>query len=481
MIPFAPFEPDRTIFNPGAITVQKNAVPVKDGWGPLPSLSTYTEALPAEPKGLVVVRTSGGAYSIIAGTADALYKLNTSTYDWDEISKSTTPYNITNGDQWSFAVYGQKLIATNISDPVQVYDIDSGGNFADLGGSPPQAKYAWVAGDYLVLGCIANNTTRIQWSGLNDETHWTVGEKGSDYQDFPDGEDVTGGIGESQGAIVFQRRKIRYMQFNPASGFVFTFTDANPERGSTAPHSIVQIGARDFVFLTDDGFYRGIEAAPIGAERVDRWFFEQINLDEIAHVVGVADISQKLVWFQFADEAGTTYLLGYDWQLDRWCFADNNMTGMASLVTAGTTLEGLDDFSASIDALGVSLDSRQWKGGAPAFAGFDASYQLGFFSGANQQAELTTADVQIISGRRAFCDGARVMTDADDYTVTPSVSEYHGDEPTALTASSPELDGVSRMRAEGRLHRFKVTIAAGDVWKHAYGLEPVGVVQAGER
>ena len=479
MIPFGPFEPDRTIFAPQATTSMKNSLPVADGWGPMKSLQTYSNALPAQCLGAVYVRTSSGNFTVIAGTQTGLYRLNTATLNWDDIGGSSKPYSVPSGDKWSFARFGTKLIACNLNDPPQTYDVDAGGTFADLGGSPPKAKYAWVAGDFLVLGHLESYPTRVQWSGINESDFWTVGEKGSDFQSIPDGEDVTGGIGEPNGAIIIQRRAMRFMQFSPASGYTFGFTIANPERGCIAPLSIVQIGPRDFAYLTEDGFFRGVQGQAIGAEKVDRWFLEQIDLDNLATVRGVADPFNKIVWWQYEDASSTAYLLGYDWQLNRWCFADNNVTELAALVTSGTTVEGLDAFNSNLDLLTPSLDSRVWKGGRPTFAGFTTDHRLAFFDGSNQAAEFETADVELHAPLRAFVNGCRVFTDADDYTVQVAGSDFHGGTVTYDTAASPESTGETSLSNEARLHRFKVSIAAGDVWNHALGVRPVSV-PAGE-
>ncbi|MCP4410085.1 MAG: hypothetical protein GY807_20540 [Gammaproteobacteria bacterium] len=480
VIPFGAFEPDRTDFAVSASQGIKNAVPVRDGWGPLKDLSEYSNALPAAPKGATFVRSSAGAYTAIAGTAAGLYKLNTSTLNWDEISKSATPYNVADSDMWSFQQFGTKLVATNIGDPPQVYDVDAGGNFADLGGSPPQAKHVFVAGDFLVLARLQNYEKRIQWSGINDITHWTVGEKGADFQEFPDGGEIAGGIGEQAGGIIIQRDKMRYMQFSPPSGLVFTFTDANPKRGTTAPYSITQIGPRDFVYLSTDGFFRGVEAKPIGAERVDRWFLKQIDLDNLPLVAGVNDPVQKIVWWRFTDVSDTAYLLGYDWQLDRWCYADSNVSMLTPMVSAGTTLEGLDATYPDLDAMTVSLDSRLFKGGVPIFGGFTTDYKLGFFDGQNRAAELYSAQVEINPNQHTFVNGCRVYTDADSYTVCIGGARYHGESITFGSPVSPESrTGISPMRKEALLHQFKLNIAAGAAWDHAYGIGPKSV-PAGE-
>ncbi|MDJ0933737.1 MAG: hypothetical protein QNJ43_26405, partial [Breoghania sp.] len=290
-----------------------NALPVKDGWGPLPSLEAYSQALPSRCLGAVYVRTAAGFFSVIAGTKTGLYRLNATTLAWDDISGAGGPFNVADADRWSFARFGQLLVATQINNDPQVYDIDAGSNFAPMGGNPPRAKYAWAAGSFLVLGHLQGLPSRCQWCGLEDLSFWEVGKRGSDYQDLPDGEDITGGIPEPQGAVILQRRAIRQMRFMGGE-YTFGFTVINPARGCVAPHSIVQIRAGDYVYLTEDGFFRGSQGQAIGAERVDRTFLNLADLDDFALVRGVNDPIEKTVWWQFT-RAGlaTQNLIGYDW------------------------------------------------------------------------------------------------------------------------------------------------------------------------
>src|SRR4030095_6201260 len=113
---------------------------------------------------------------------------------------------------------------------------------------------------------------------------WTVGERGSDVQLLPDGDEITGLFGAPKGAYVFQRNAQRTMSFNPASGYTFTIDVAHPTRGSLAPLSIVKVGPGDFVFLSQDGWFRGAGAncTPIGVERVDKWFFDSIDTEDLS-------------------------------------------------------------------------------------------------------------------------------------------------------------------------------------------------------
>lgn len=478
-IPFPPFEPDRSPFVTGVGENLRNCIPVVDGWGPFPELVSYSQALPGPCLGAIYVRTGTGAFKIIAGTETGLYQLDTTDFSWTDISGPSAPYAVPEGDRWSFTQFGNRLIATNIADPVQSFDVDIGIAFEDLGGSPPQAKYVWNAGDFLVLGHLATGTNRIQWSGINDASYWTVGERGSDFQDFPDGEEVTGGIPEPLGAIVIQRTAMQYMRFDPVSGYTFTFSPANPARGSNAPLSIVQIGSGDFFYLSESGFFRGVEAAAIGAQRIDDWFFANVNLDLIPSVRGVADPYQKIVWWQFETINAERVLLGYHWQLDRWCYADANVTEMVDLVTPGITWDGLFDiYPDGIDTIDVPFDSRLFAGGRPTFGAFTDDNELGFFSGQNRAATLQTALVELSPSMRTMINAARVETDCRDFTLRTGVVDFHGQVPTFGVAMSPSArSGLVPLRASGRLHAFRMEIEAGSTWTKVTNIRPEGITE----
>lgn len=475
MIPFAAFEPDRSRYAMDATTVALNCVPVKDGWGPMPSLSEVSEALDGPCVGVVRVRNSSGSYSVIAGTAEGLYRLDTSTYAWDDISGSSAPYSVPDGDRWSFCQFGQYLVACNLNDPPQVYDIDAGGTFSDLAGSPPRAKYVWASGGFLVLGHLNGLPKRVQWSGIEDAGFWTVGLRGSDYQDMPDGGEITGGITGEGGAVLFQRDRIRAMTVTQDIDFAMQISVVNPYRGAIAPLSICSIGPGEFVYLSEDGFFRNAEGMPIGAERVDDWFWRTLDHDFTEEVRGTADPFKKIVWWRFRTVEGKNILIGYHWQLNRWCRVDADIGEMASLATPGLTWDGLDSLYGSIDDVDVPFDSRLFRGGALTFAAFNTDNKLCYFTGPAMAATLETADARLFPGARGYLQEARVITDARDMALRVGTSAFHGATVTWGNAINPSsVTGLFHTRRDGQLHRFRLNVAAGQEWTHAIGVEPRG-------
>lgn len=482
IIPFPAFEPDKSPYDVASSNNVVNAMPVANGWGPMPGLNEVTEALPGECKGGVYVRTSTGSFRIIAGTDSGLYELNTSTMAWTDISGPSGPYSVALQDFWTFTRFGDKLVAHQISDPIQVYDIEIGGNFADLAGSPPNAKYSWVAGDFLVIAYLstASGEKTVRWSGLNDIEHWTIGKKGSDVQELPEGDEIMGGFGETGGFSVIQRSGMQYFPFAPSSGFTFTRTVVNPKQGTVAPRSIVSIGPGRFFYLSEDGFFGGVNREPIGAERVDRWFLSQIDQTYLADVQGAADPFEKIVWWRYRTPTGAYNRLGYDWQLNRWCTTDLQVGEMMALATPAITWDGLDFFYAAIEDADNPFDSRLFSGGRPTFATFTTDNKLAYFSGPNLQATLDTAEVEIDGMTRAFVNGARVITDATDFTLQDGVQGFHGDTITWSTANTANRAGLVPFRSDGRLHKFRLTIAQAAVWSIVSAAN-VNATQSGEQ
>lgn len=485
VIPFGPFEPDRSNFSGSSSNNVVNALPVADGWGPAPGVVEISQALPDTCRGAIYVRDSVGNYTIIAGTDTRLYKLNTTDYSWTDVSGPSAPYAVPLGDSWTFTVFGTQLLAHNITNPIQTYNIESGGVFADLAGSPPKAKYSWVAGDFVVLGYLAatNGQRQIQWSGLNDATWWTIGQKMCDYQELPEGNEVMGGFGEIGGFTVIQRNGMQSFPFAPSSGFTFTRTVLNPKQGTVAPRSIVSIGPSQFFYLSEDGFFGGSQRTSIGGERVDKWFLTQIDPRFLVDVQGVADPYEKIVWWKYQTPNGDFRRLGYDWQLDRWCTTDLQVGEMVALATPGTTWDGLDTLYANIDAVNVPFDSRIFLGGRPTMATFTSANKLAFFSGPNLEATIDTADIELDPTYRTFVNGARVVTDAPTFTLADGTSDYQGGTITFSSDNTPNVAGLVPFMADGRLHKFRLDIPTGTAWSiaSAVNLPDNCVIQSGEQ
>lgn len=477
MIPFASFEPDRSDFDTNTTDTVLNVMPRLNGWGPFPSLSLASNALPAVPKGAFLARTSSGTYRTFAGTATKLYEFNGTTRNWDDVSKPATTYAVPSEGSWQFAQFGDLVIATNGVDTPQKFNFGGGSTFDDLGGSPPKGSYITVVGDFLLLGSTDTSVRQVWWSGLNNAEFWTPRKQSSDFQTFPEGGQVLGMAGFDLGCVIFQDNIIREMTRDP--NFVFSFQRTDNTRTIAAPLSIVSAGGSIF-FATLEGFFRyGRPSTPIGNERVDRFFADDVDSSYLFLMQGASDPINKTVYWRYRSNnhtnADTTdRVILYNYALDRWSLIDVELSYIFPSTTPGQTLESLDALGYTLDTLPTSLDSRQWAGGTPLIGGFDADFKLGFFSGSPLDATLQTGDQQLAPPFRSYVSGFRLVGDPETYSGRVSAKSTYGAARTWGNSASSNRTGLVPARSSARLHRFEVTIPS-QTWAHAHGVEPEAV------
>jgi hypothetical protein len=308
----------------------------------------------------------------------------------------------------------------------------------------------------------------------------------SDFNQMPEGgsvQAITGAVGGADGAVFMDSSIWRVQYEGPPT--VFGFYQVDKSRGTPATNSVVNIGSNAF-FLSDDGFYMfdGTNSVPIGANKVDKTFYADLDQAYFYRVVGAADPINKLVIWAYPGSGhiggNPNRLIMYNWALGRWSYSDGiTCETIYKDLTSGTTLEGLDALGYTLDTLPISLDSRSWTGGRLVLSAFDTSHRLCRFAGSNLAATLETGEFNG-SGTRAFVNGFRPIVDGG--TITGSIK--YRDLPTAslteTTDNSVDADGAIHHRISARYARAQVNIAAGGTWTHAQGIEPL-IAKEGQR
>jgi hypothetical protein len=481
LLPFGEYKPDVSDYEGQASQNILNAIPRGDGYGPFPSLSAYTSALPAACRGAFYALKFDGTVITFAGTGTKLYRLNNTDFTWTDVSLSGGTYSaLTSTAQWQFAQTGNLVFATQANAVLQVFDLSSATTFVNALGSPPQAAYVTVVGSFLVLSGLLSAPYRIQWSGLDDfnsSVCWTSGINSSDFQDFPDGGLVRGVAGGSQSGIIFQDQAIRTMSYVAGSPIIFQIDRITQDKGLYAPYSIIRAGERIF-FYAGQGFHKiepGGVPEQIGREKVDRTFLADLDKGNLQLFMGAADPRSTRVYWAYKSVSGTVgsfdKLLGYDFLLDR--FFPVSVTGeyLLGISQTGLTLENLDSISSSLDALTLSLDAYA-TAVQPEIAQFSSAHALGFFRGTNLEAMLESAE-QGGDGAGIFIRGFEAITDAATHYGSASYRQT----PSATVAAGSEVLVNSRtgrcdLRRDTNLSRFKVRIPAGTVWTFCAGVKP---------
>jgi hypothetical protein len=456
----------------GALTTAKNCYPKAVGYGPFPQEVDYSSAAPQTLTNASAARDSNGLTNIYASGTTRLYKLNTTTFGFDDISAAT--YSGTTG--WKFTQFGNSLIAANESNTMQYIDVMSGTTFADLAVDAPKAKFVTVVRDFVVSGYQDANKSRIQWSGINNEKTWTTSATTqADFQDLPDGGFVQGVTGGEFGLVLLERSIVRMSYVG--TPLIFQFDNIARNRGCFEPNSVIQWQGITY-FLGDDGFYAcdGQNLVNIGAEKVNRYFFNTLREEVLSTMSAAVDpINNLIVWGYPSTDLNYRALI-YHITTKRWSYADSTATRVAPVSTPSVTLEGLDNFSASIDALSVSLDSRTWLGGKLLLLGINGS-KLITFSGASKTATIETADISADANQSMV---TMIKPIVDNGTGSASVASRLQLNQTVSFPSVTAANSENRIgtRSYGRYHRVKLE-PSGD-WTTAIGMD-VDIQSAGTR
>lgn len=469
MIPLAEWAPDQSPYNPSAAPVILNAIPKLNGYGPVPSLDEISTALPSQCLGAISVKLLDGNHEIFAGTRTNLYKYNSATKAFDEISKATDAYSVPVGDFWGVALFGEQVIFANVANPPQVINASSGVAFADLAGNPPQAKHVWTMGDHLVLGNLASDKTAVHSSGVNDAQDWDIGGVGrSNYQVMPEGGEVMGAVGSQQGAIVLMRHGMQALSLTFGGQFAFTRQVVNKTRGAIASKSVVELPSNEFVFLSDNGFYRGVNAQPIGFEKVNEWFIADADTQYLAEVVGVRDPYEEVVWWAYRRNTGQYALIGYHYILNKWTRSDAQVNFMAAQVTDGVSF---DELTGSFDEQNRPFDDRALKGGVPVFAAFTSENKMAYFTGLPMAFQAETSQIAFNAGGRAIVTNVRSVVDTESYKIAIGKRDAHGASADWTGYTTPNRFGECPVREDARLHTIRIAIDEGVSWKHCDRME----------
>jgi len=445
----------------GALTDAVNCYPVTNGYAPILSEEEYSDDANADLLSCFAGKTAG-VVSLFGASASNLYKFTPGTRAMAPLT--TTGYGTV--EYWDAVQYGDKMIMANGDSKLQQYTLNSSTYATDLAAAAPEAKYVTVVKDFVVAANVTGEENKVYWSDINDETDWTPGlASQSDSQVIPDGGDITGVSGGEFG-LIFLERAVYRMTY-AGSPYFFQFDAISRTLGCISAGSIINYAGFTY-FLADDGFYvcDGQTTKPIGTEKIDRWFFDNANLTAIKLGMSSAiDTEKRLIVWLFPAQNGDNLLLIYNISLNKWSYAETTADSVSFALTPSVTLEGLDAFSTSIDALGISLDDRQWVGGLLLLSATRGP-NIVTFSGQYKQAALTSGDIDI--GHSVITLG-RPIVDAGSGSVAVASRELLSDAITFGDASVADSEGRCGLRSAGRYHRVK-TSPSGN-WRTAVAVD----------
>lgn len=492
MLQFGSWEPDKADYqNPGATNAKNALSTTGTSYGPMKKLASVVDALGNRPQGANAFRASDGSFFTFCGDVNDLYSLSATS--WNEISKSTGAYTTANDDAWQFVQYGDRVIGVNgHTDQPQSYVMNTSSAFSDLSAAAPRAKHIAVINNFVMTGNTWDSTdgvvpNRVWWSAIDDPTNWpTIGfsaaaQVQSDRQDLPTGGQVqfiTGAVGGADGAV-FMDKSIYRVTYEGAP-LVFSFQEVERGRGAFIAQSVVNVGPFA-AYIGEDGFFLfdGSRSVPIGAQKVDEYFFDDLDFNYLDRVTSAADPVNKQIYWSYpsapSSDGTPDRLIVYNWETQRWTYGEQSCFVLFSDLTKSYTLEQLDSFG-NIDQLETSLDSRTWISGLLTLSGFDSTFKLSTFTGGNLAATLTTTEfggMELFQkpNERLYVDGARPYVDGGTYTA----SLVYRDSPSGATLTdgpnTVDDNGMAHFTRSCRYGRIQVDIEADTLWTHAQGVD----------
>jgi hypothetical protein len=458
-IEFTEWMPDLPpLDNPGCVEA-KNVIPRLNSFAELRALQPFSGALNSACLGAAWLPDLAGNAQNFSGTADRLYKYDSTNATWSNVSRTATYAAAT---QWSFEKFGDLAIATNIADNIQSFTMATSSKFQDLAGSPPRARYVAAVRDFLVLGNVSGYPNRVQWSGFNNANLWTPSlATQADYQDLPGiGGDVQGVVPGEYG-VVFQESSIWRMDYR-GPPVIFNFDEVERGRGTPSPRSIVHFGP--YVYFYDwSGWYRfnGQQAEPIGTEKVNGWF--ERNCGSVSSIQGALDRNSRLIFWGFKSSGASAYndrVIIYNYALDKWSWGEITTEWIGERRAAALTLDQLDvPLPDGIDIDSIEMDGKAFSSELSLQA-FDTSHRACTFEGVALPATIETRELAFDESR---ADTNAVMPLIDGGTV---VVQFGQRNTQAVTATYSNQIGLNRIGeackvVTGRFQRFRLTITGG--------------------
>lgn len=447
-------------------------------------LSAISNALAAAPLGAIASSIISGTLDIYAGTASALYLLSGAS--WTD----KTGAALTSATSWEFCQFGKYVLAASYENLVRQVTVASGASFAAITDSP-KARHIAAVRNFVMCGDIDDPTDgavpwRVRWSVIDDPiSTWPLAGTNAAYAGQSDEQDLHAEDGAVQAIVgtefglIFQEKAITRASY-VGSPIVFQMDRIDSTRGAISAGSVVNVGGICY-FLSRDGFFANDGSGPsvsIGHAKVDKWVQDQLDDNTVRNIRGGADPRRKVVFWAFPANGSQTLnrIIIYNYAEERWTYADVDLTGIVYARQPGYTLEQVDTFSSSIDALATPLDDPFWGPGGQFLAAFDSTYKLATFNGDALTAVLETGEFGL-EGERGYLDGVRPLvtgTDATTVTVELGTRNLMGSSVvwTAARSITPATGKVD-FRNSSFFFRLRVNIAGG--FDSALGIDAMAV------
>jgi len=459
--------------NPGS-TIAENCYPSPRGYRPFGGLVNISDAIDATPKGATSFTSDDGTSKVYSGNATKVYSMETGTVE----DRSKAGGYTSSATFWDFAQFGDQCIATNFADSPQQITMSaaSGTNFADLT-TDFKARTVATVRDFVMFGNTYDSTdgnvpNRLRWSSITDHTDYTISATTqSDFQDTPGGGVIQRVFGGEYATILFENSIYRGNYVGSPN--VWDFDQIEPEIGLWSIGAAAQHGS--MVYLLDgSGFYAfdGNQVQPIGNERVDNWFWNEFDASYPERLSCAIDHDNKCVCWSFPSQINNSgkpnRILMFNFEINRWSYAEIDHDIILPYLTSNFTLETLDSFQSDVDLIDMSVDSRMLFEGARLLGIMDQNI-LTSNQGAPLTAKVESKEMQPTQGRRTYMSEVWPINDGGTTTIQIGSRDRQQDTYAWSGAVAVNSTGFAPVDVEGRYMRVRMNISGE--WSDSQGAD----------
>lgn len=482
VIPFGNWKPDvPTPMNDG-MPFSLNLVPKANGfYGPEKALAVVGDNQSTTPFGAALKAHGSlhsrppapgenpqyyvGTFAVSDGASKLLQREESGA--WQDVSR-IGGYNVTASNQWRFANFGNKVLAVNRGNTIQISDGGDGDVFANVNADLRGADIATVRGFAVTINIVDSEygegaqPYRVWWSAIADANNWpdpisdeAINTQSGFFDLFGGGRlrRIIPGIGGTDAIIISDRKMWRMRYVGPAQ--IFEFDEVETDQGTSAAGSIAQWN-ESFFFFGHSKFYffDGANSTPIGVGEMDEFFLNDIDLSSTfgrQNAIEAAIDSENKTYcvsYRSVDAAGDNNdkMLRYNWITGAWSVSE----------IAADTLGHVDSFRSSTDS--------------PRLVAIDTDFQIKAATGATLEAILESREITHDNGAYYAVQGVLPYIDTDSALATIRFRDTQGQDLVDSDEVSQEKDGYFRWRnpvISGRFYRCRLRVPAGTNWTSA--------------
>lgn len=319
----------REALPPGQFAVMQNVRSFRGKLETSPGRSTYlTQSLSGRPMTFFWWQTDTLMQVLNLATTKKLYRLNTGTIQFTDITRAAGDYTGGPGNFWDATAFNNIALFTNGVEKIQVDD----GSVAQVtelsgNGAPGTCLALTTFQTYTVAGWVDGSARKIMWSDAGNYQVWNSGDA-SNLTLFQDPGPIYRLLQLGELLVAYRPTSIHIL-FYVGSPFVFAQRQIIANRGIVGPRAVADLGPRHVCWMFDGIYlFDGAGREPIGEAIFDD-LMDDVDPQFLTRVRVFVDLRDREVYFAYpksGDEGVCKQAYVWNYQQNTWRQEDITVT-----------------------------------------------------------------------------------------------------------------------------------------------------------